>query len=57
MTLTRQGSNLFFFEALYYSLLEIIALFVLLTRNYCLPALPAKEGGNKSSNFKEGGQI
>ena len=43
--LSRRGSNLFF-AALYCSCLELNALF----------ALPRYKGGNKGSNFKEGGQ-
>ena len=37
-------------------LVQLIAMFVPLTLNYCLLALPRYEGGNGGSNFKEGGQ-
>ena len=46
----------FFFAALNCSLLELNALFVLLTLNYCLLAVPRHKGGNKGINFKEGRQ-
>ena len=48
------GEVIFFFAALYCSLLELNALFVLLTWNYCLLALPRYKGGNKGIQFKAG---
>ena len=49
------GGVIFFFSALYCSCLEFYALLDLRNWNYCLLALPTQEGGNKGSNFKEGG--
>ena len=54
--LTRRGCNFFSLKYFFCSLLELNALFILLTWNYCLLALPRYKKGNKGSNFKEGGQ-
>ena len=44
------GKVIFFFGLFYCSLLELNALFVLLSRNYWLLAIPRYKGGNKGSN-------